>query len=59
MASWIACISVCFIITLNLTEISAGGEDVKAVFSVQLDTQQPLAEEPVKFSWNLVDTLKG
>ncbi len=59
MASWIACIFVCFITTLNLTEISADNENEKAVFSVQLDTQQPLPEEPVKFSWNLVDTLKG
>ncbi len=50
---------MCFLTIFNLTVTHGEDEEVKAVFSVQLDIEQPVPREPVVFSWNLIDTLNG
>ena len=59
MESWIRYVLTCYLIILNLTPICGHAEEEKAVFSVGMNTDQPLPEEPVKFSWNLIDSLDG
>ena len=48
-----------FLTIFNLTVTYGEDEEVKAVFSVQMDIEQPVPREPVVFSWNLIDTLNG